>query len=216
MMYNKKYINKDDVFETSAEVGMLMKKFCFAFLSVAVFGFLLSGCAGEASTPDESQFENDASSDKADPDDRAELDALPEEIYFGDPLELESLFLDHPIFITSHSQDGPASSNLRANERYWEFEHVIFPADAVTDEDIMNWARVYLSEYGGEAIGVINLDNGNQLMIQVFSSHVKVNDSFTIHYQPQPDQDWFIIATGFYSFGLGDTSIQWLTESPFQ
>jgi hypothetical protein len=40
--------------------------------------------------------------------------------------ELKLILLGHPIFITSHVLDGGIASDLRNNERYWDFEHVIF------------------------------------------------------------------------------------------
>ena len=140
--------------------------------------------------------------------------------------ELDSIFLGYPIFTGNrddHSQDqdhlGFIRFDLRHNFRFLEFDHPIFPADEVTDEDIINWATMRLGEIflpGWESPfwAVINLDNGNQLAIELVGSTYAHEDTFVVAYRRQEsdasnqrDIGWFDIAYGI--FVLGDTTIDW-------
>jgi len=144
--------------------------------------------------------------------------------------DLESIFLGHPIFIGrdyyySTDRHPDYEFDLRHNRRYLDFDHIIFPADQITDEDIINWSVTYLRRQGDW--GIINLDNGNQLQVQVFSSQFAVNDTFTISYREQENNsadqsraDWWTIAHGQFSIDSELIGWQDLEEnrisSPFE
>jgi len=150
---------------------------------------------------------------------RPPSESVPEIIEEQPEEERESIFLGHPIFIGynyyySIDRHPDYGFDLRHNQRYLDFDHVIFPADQVTNEDIMNWAIVYLRRQGVESWGIINLDNGNQLHIWVFSSQAAVNDTFTVNYREQENDsanqwraDWWTIAHG--QFSLDSEFIRW-------
>jgi len=142
--------------------------------------------------------------------------------------DLESIFLGHPIFIATYSTRNDDwhddyGFDLRHNQRYLDFDHVIFSVDRVTNEDIINWATTYLRSYAGEPWGIINLDNGNQLHIQSFNG----GTSFVVNYREQENDtadqfraDWWTIASG--QFDLNTRSIAWqlpsgniVSSSPF-
>jgi len=128
--------------------------------------------------------------------------------------ELESIFLGHPIFIAHDRTD------------YDEFEHVIFSADAVTDQDIINWFKVYFQERAqlDSTLAIINLDNQTQLAIRIESSRYVQFDRMLISYRhlmsnaPYQDNDmWWDIALGRFALGLADEGIRWegFVESRF-
>jgi len=173
--------------------------FTFVFLAVSIgllaFAFILTRPPG-APTPET-------------------VEELPEE----QPEKLESIFLGHPIFISNwttleYDWHDIYGADLRHNQRYQNFDHVTFPANQVTDEDIINWAVTHLRVQGIESGAIINLDNGNQLYIWVFSSQAAVNDSFAVSYREQENEtanqfnrDWWTIASG--RFSLGYDFIRW-------
>jgi len=179
------------------------------------------GCENDDANYDEFQANNDSSSEKIDSEDFDITDKS---------VDLDSIFLGRLIFIGNQydfNQNPDIQYDLRYNPRFLEFNHPIFPADEVIDEEIINWAIVYLREQEVESWGIINLDNGNQLQIQVFSSHTMVSDSFTISYRQQKNEyankaraDWWDIAFG--RFDLESENITWeslngiLNTSPFE
>lgn len=152
-----------------------------------------------------------------------------------DEPELTSIFLGYPIFTGNRHDFNPDPSiqfDLRHNPRFLNFEHPLFLADEVTDEDIINWITVYLhgevflswraSVLAGDQFdpaedlpwAIINLDNGNQISISLRGATRAPGDTFVIAYRRQNsdvphqrDLDWFDIA--YAIFVLDDTTLEW-------
>jgi len=165
----------------------------------------------------------------------SDSEAIPE--ITQDFSELESIFLGHDIFLGSYEDrddDPHIHFDLRYNERYLAFDHPIFPADEVTDEEIINWITAYLyGEYffpweearrlNDPAFfnwsvpfpwAVINLDDGSQLVVETSGGTRRMADTFLIAYRQQNSEapyqryvGW--VDTAYAIFIVGDPTLQW-------
>ena len=195
-----------------------MKNASICILITILSSFLMIGCENDDANYDEFQANNDSSSEKIDSEDFDITDKS---------VDLDSIFLGRLIFIGNQydfNQNPDIQYDLRYNPRFLEFNHPIFSADEVTDEEIMNWARMNLNSgimsFNNHTFvmsdskvdpfwAVINLDNGKQIAI------VQITDNgFGIAYRQQnstaPVQkyiDWWDIDYGIFS--LSESTIEW-------
>jgi len=93
-------------------------------------------------------------------------------------------------------------------------EHITVEIDYITDEDIIIWSIYHFTQPNDR--GLINLSNGNQLVISNISD-IHSRDIYGITYRYHKNDNWestrfnFPTVSGY--FRLGDENIKWFELS---